>query len=154
VHTQTHQTLATIEAELRVPATTVRLVHFNLPEPFDDILRDGEQDALRFDLCLTPRPPNARASYCDRWGPHRFEPIGEVFVVPPGETVRARSDCGRQVSIVCWLYSEALRGWLDGDLEWNHAGWKRAWTCETRAFEACCCARPRRRAIRASAVGC
>src|SRR5262245_4846132 len=112
-----HQ-FATIESELRVPAVTAELVRFHPPEPVDPILHDREEDAYRIDLCLTPRPHNARVCYCDRWGPRRFERIGDVFVVPPGETVRAQSDCGSQVSIVCWLYSEPLRAWFDGELEW------------------------------------
>jgi AraC family transcriptional regulator len=109
--------LLTIGAELRVPAATVQLVRYHLPEPIDRTL--WLQSAYRFDLCRTPRPHNTRACFRDRWGPHRFERIGNVFVVPPGEPLHARSDCGRQTSIVCWLYPEPLRAWFDGDLEWN-----------------------------------
>jgi len=107
----------TVEAELRAPAATAQLVRLHLPEPVDRILRMDE-DAYRFDLSLTPRL-HARACYRDRWGPHRFERIGNVFVVPPGELLEARSDCGRQASIVCWLHPEPIRAWLDGDLRWT-----------------------------------
>ena len=108
----------TVEAELRVPAALGQLVHFHPPEPFDDIMRDPEQDAFRIDLCLTPRPHYARACYRSRWGPHRFERIGNLFVLPPGETIQVRCDCNHQTSILCYLRPEPIRAWLDGDLQW------------------------------------
>jgi AraC family transcriptional regulator len=110
--------MMTLEAELQVPAATAQLVHFHLAEPVDGIVLYREKDAYRFDLCLTPRMHNARACYCDHWGPHRFERIGNVFVVPPAETVQARSDGGRQASLVCDLRPEPIRAWFDGDPRW------------------------------------
>jgi AraC family transcriptional regulator len=109
--------LMTIEAELRAPTATIQVVHFNLIEPIERSLR--EERSYRLDLCLTPRLNNARACYSDRWAPHRFERIGKVFLLPPGETMQARSECGRQASIVCQLLSEPLSNWLDADLEWT-----------------------------------
>jgi AraC family transcriptional regulator len=110
--------LMTIEAELRVPAATVQLVHFLFVEPIVGALR--EEEVYRLDLCLTPRPRNARASYPDHWAPHRFERIGPVFLCPPGETLEARSDGGRrQRSILCHLRSEPIRALLQRDLEWT-----------------------------------
>jgi AraC family transcriptional regulator len=109
--------LAKIEAELCVPVATAQIVHFHLAEPVDNLLRDDE--AYRLDLCLTPRPNNARACYREHWSPHRFERIGNIFLLPPRETVRARSDCGRQTSIVCRLQQERIRDWLQDDLHWT-----------------------------------
>jgi AraC family transcriptional regulator len=109
---------AAIEAELRVPAATVELVRFHLLEPVDDIVRDREEDAYRIDLCLTPRPHNARGCYRDRWAQDRFERIGPVYVLPPDETLQIRSDCGRQASILCHLRPDPIRAWFDGDLHW------------------------------------
>lgn len=106
----------TVEAELRVPVATVRIVHFHLAEPVERALR--EEHAYRLDLCLTPRLVNARACYSDRWARHRFERIGKVFLLPPGETMQARSDCGRQASIVCHLLADPISNWLGG-LEWT-----------------------------------
>jgi AraC family transcriptional regulator len=107
----------TIEAEVRVPLATVQVVHFHLVEPVERALR--EDRAYRLDLCLTPRLGNARACYSDRWSPHRFERIGKVFLLPPGETMQARSECGRQASIVCQLLPDPISQWLGGDLEWT-----------------------------------
>ncbi|TMA24965.1 MAG: helix-turn-helix transcriptional regulator, partial [Deltaproteobacteria bacterium] len=86
-------------------------------EPADDIFL--QQDAYWLDLCVTPRPRNARACYRERWTPHRFEPIGDLFLVPPGEVLHARSDRGRQTSIVCQLHTEPVRAFLEQDLEWS-----------------------------------
>lgn len=108
----------TVDAEVRVPVATAQLVRFHVNGPADDILRDGNMYWL--DLCLTPRPRNARARYVDRWGPHRFERIGNVFLVPPGQRMQARSDGGpTQSSILCRLNPESLRQWFEDDLEWT-----------------------------------
>jgi AraC family transcriptional regulator len=109
----------TVEAEARVPVATARLVHFHIEGPADNILREDESYWL--DLCLTPRAPNARACYPDRWSPYRFERIGKVFLLPPGETLQARSDgSSSQASILCHLYPEPMRHWFDGDLQWTN----------------------------------
>lgn len=110
--------VATVEGELRVPNATVQLVHFHSAEPADDLLR--VDDAYWFDLCLTPRPRNARACYPERWSAQRFERIGSVFLVPPHEVVRARSDDGiRQTSIILRLDPDSFR---------LHGGREPVWT--------------------------
>ncbi len=113
--------LVTIDAEAHAPGMTAQVIRFQMNGPADNILR--EEDAYWLDLSLTPRPGNARACYSDHWNPHRFERIGKLFLVPPGETLHARSDGGSsQTSIVCHLRPEALRTWLDGDFEWSDRG--------------------------------
>jgi AraC family transcriptional regulator len=109
--------LMTVEAELRVPLATARVVRFNFIQPSDDIFL--EEDAYCLDLCLTPRPRNSRACYREHWSPHRFEPIGDVLLVPAGEALHARADCGRQASIVCLLHAGPIRAWFEDDLEWT-----------------------------------
>lgn len=106
-----------IEAELHVPVASVQIMHFNLTSPPDSVIHEDED--YRFDLCITPRMPNARMSFVHRWNPHRFERLGRMFLLPPQQDLRARSDGGRQSSIVCQLHSEALRKWFDGGLEWT-----------------------------------
>lgn len=115
------ENVMTIEAEVRAPVATAQLVQFHLSEPADNVMHTA--DVYRLDLCLTPRPRNARASYPDRWNPHRFERLGSVFLAPPGEPMRVRSDdvC-RQSSIICQLNPEPMRAWLDDDLEWTDPG--------------------------------
>jgi len=116
--TERRPELMTIEAELRVPVATAQLVRFCIEAPADHILREDE--AYWLDLCLTPRPRNTRACYRDRWAPDHFEPIGDVFLVPPGETVRTKSDGGRpQSSVLCHLRRDPIRAWFGGDLDWT-----------------------------------
>ena len=111
------QQVMRIDAELRGPLATVQVVNFDLAIPTDDILIPNE--AHRLDLCLTPRPRNARACYRDHWHPQRFEKIGSVFLVPAGEVLHTRGDSGRQESIVCHLNPEPTRKWFEQDLEWT-----------------------------------
>lgn len=108
----------TVEAEMSVPAATMQLVRFHLPVPTDRIM--CQDDSYWLDLCLTPRPANTRASYHDRWGPHRFERLGDMFLVPPHQPVHMKSDeCAAQASIVCQLHVEPVRQWLGGDIDWT-----------------------------------
>lgn len=110
--------IVTIEAELKLPVATAQIARFHMTSPADDLLR--EEDAYWVDLSLTPRPSNARACYRDRWVPHRFERLGTLFALPPGETIHARTDGGPpQTSLLCHLRSESMREWFDGEPEWT-----------------------------------
>jgi len=86
----------------------------------------GRPDAHRLELALLPRSRAARACFPDRWGPDRFEPVGELFLLPAGQRVHARSVCRDQSSIVCTLEPDVVQGWTDGGMEWTdhrlHAG--------------------------------
>lgn len=114
---RTATALATIEAELRVPVATAQIVRFNLQGPVDNVMQ--HESVYRFDLSLTPRMRNARACYRNHWSANRFERLGNLFVVPPGEAMQARSDGGLQESIVCNLRPELIRTWFGGELEWT-----------------------------------
>jgi AraC family transcriptional regulator len=110
--------MMTVESEIRVPVATAQIARFHMTCPADNLLR--EEDTFWLDLCLTPRPRNARACYRDHWAPHRFERLGTLFVLPPGETMHARSDGGSpQTSLLCHLRPEPMREWFGGELEWT-----------------------------------
>ena len=105
------------EAELTTSRGSARIVRFFNDQPTNHVFRP---DHYWLDMCLTPRPENARGCYFNRWGPHRFERLGEIFVVPPGEALHVRSDSGtNQASIVCEIRAEAINHWLDGGIEWT-----------------------------------
>jgi AraC family transcriptional regulator len=111
----------TVEGELHAPIATVQLVRFHFPEPIDNVLHN--KDRYRVDLCLTPRPGNARARYPDRQGARHFERLGKVFVVPPGEAMQAVSDgCCQQASVICEFNPRSMSAALDTDLEWTDQG--------------------------------
>lgn len=108
----------TVAAEVHVPAATVQLVRFDMREPADNVVRRG--DAYWLDLCLTPRPRNARACYSERWSPHRYERLGKLFMLPPRETLQARSDdASSQTSVLCHLQADALDQWDGTPRTWN-----------------------------------
>lgn len=106
------------EVEQTLPLGVARIMRLQVDAPADNVfLRDSH---YWLDMCLTPRPEKARGSYHDRWGPHRFERLGEVFLVPPGETVHILSDTGtNQRSVVCEIDRSAVDRWLSDDVEWT-----------------------------------
>jgi AraC family transcriptional regulator len=108
--------LMVIDAELRSPLMSAQLVRFDFAVAKAGVLRTDHAHLL--DLSLTPRH-NARACYRDHWSAHRFERIGDIFLVPAGEALVAKGDCGRQTSIICQLNATPLEAWLDGELEWT-----------------------------------
>lgn len=111
--------MMTVDAEVNAPVASAQLVQFHMPGPADNIMH--EQQNYWLDMCLTPRPRNARACYFGHWNPNRFERLGKVFLLPAGESLQARSDGQMsQASILCHLKPEALRKWFDGDLQWNN----------------------------------
>ncbi len=106
-----------MRAELRSDIARAQVVRFEMDGPVDSLMTDEAN--LYVNLCLTPRPRDARACYPDRWGPNRFERLGEIFLVPPGEVLRAVSEGGVQTSMVCQINAELFNRWFDGELEWN-----------------------------------
>jgi AraC family transcriptional regulator len=106
------------EAELAVPSATARLARFSLDWSTDREFR--REASYWLDMCLSPRPEELRGCYYERWGPHRFEPLGEIFLLPPGESLRLRTEGStRQVSIVCEISQEAVQRWLPAEIDWT-----------------------------------
>ncbi|MEO6248215.1 MAG: helix-turn-helix transcriptional regulator [Sphingomicrobium sp.] len=111
-------TKTAFEAELVIPYGFARIMRVANDQPTNHVFR--RDDRYWLDLCLTPRPENARGCYTKRWGPHRFERIGEIFLVPPGEALHVRTEAGRsQASIICEIHADAVDRWLDHGLEWT-----------------------------------
>lgn len=111
------QATMTVEAEVRGRVLTAQLVGFHIPAPTESVLRDDT--SYQINLCLTPRPLYSRASYHAHWGPHRYEPLGEIFLVPPGEALHIRGGAGEQASLTCLLKADALHSILGETLEWT-----------------------------------
>ena len=105
-------------AEMVIPDGIARIMRFANDRATDHMFRRGSTYWL--DLCLTPRPEKARGCYAQRWGAHRFERLGEIFLVPPGETLHVRTESGPdQVSLACEIHADAVDRWLDNGLEWT-----------------------------------
>jgi AraC family transcriptional regulator len=106
-----------VDAELRGPAALAQLVRFDIPRPAESTLHDP--DRYQINLCLTPRPLNARACYRGHWGPHRFERLGDIFMIPPGEALHVKGEGGRQASLLCFLDRSAIAAIIGTELVWT-----------------------------------
>lgn len=122
--TSHHEAFATVEAELRGEVATTQVLRVAWAEDFDQ--SKARDDRYWLDMCLTPRPRDVRGCYTGRWGANRFERIGDLFILPPGEEMRFRfergreeQDAGEQLSLVCRLDPAQVIKWFDGDLEWT-----------------------------------
>lgn len=112
------QTSLAVQAQLDTPQASVRIIRFDLTqEVFYNTT--GLADSYRLDLCLTPRPRGARACFFEQWGPLRFEPVGDIFLVPPGRSMNVRCERGWQASIVCLIDRSLVERWIEYPVEWN-----------------------------------
>jgi len=82
------------------PAGTAQLLQYHFFKPAEGTLRgDGN---FRVELSLTARHQTARACFVDEWKAHRFERVGELYVVHPNANLIAKSDEDSDVTaIVC-----------------------------------------------------
>jgi AraC family transcriptional regulator len=106
-----------VEAELRGKAILAQLVRDAIPAPTRSVLEDT--GAYQINMCLTPRPLNARAGYRQRWGPHRFERLGDIFLMPPGEELFIKGGSIRQASLLCQLEPREVHAILGQPLSWT-----------------------------------
>ena len=109
--------MTSVQAEHRVAGAVVQIMRFAMPDAFHNLHRSS--DDYRLDLCLTPRPRNARACFPEKWGPHRFEPVGDIFLAPPGHSIDFRGDRGRQASVIVYLGRALVDPWIGGEPDWN-----------------------------------
>lgn len=107
----------TVEAEVRGRVLHAQVVGFHIPSPTASVLHDDA--AYQLNLCLTPRPLYTRASYHRLWGAHRFEALGEIFLIPPGEELHIKGGAGEQASLTCQIKADALHAILGEELEWT-----------------------------------
>jgi AraC family transcriptional regulator len=78
-----------------------------------------EPGVYRLDLSLGNRAIQSRLCYTDHWPKHRFEVPGQMFLLPPGETIRARSGTGREHLLLCRLREDSMRQWWSADRSWE-----------------------------------
>lgn len=105
-----------LEAEIPFAFGRVQLVRQSWDDHID--IR-GVNEQHHLELSLLPRSANARGCFPERWGPHRFEPIGEMFLLPAHEVIHAISDCQHQHSIICRFDPAAISQWFDEELQWT-----------------------------------
>jgi AraC family transcriptional regulator len=106
-----------IVAQMDLPIAFLQIVHFEMFSPLEDTIRDDQ--VFRLDLGLSPRLANSRYRYSDRWQANRFEPAGELMVLPPGQALQMKSGVGQHDILLCDLPVRAVERWLDGKFEWT-----------------------------------
>jgi AraC family transcriptional regulator len=79
----------------------------------------GAADHHHLELSLLPRSGEPRGCFPDHWGPHRFEPIGDIFLLPAAQRFHARSQCRQQASLMCHFDPVAVDEWFAGGATWN-----------------------------------
>jgi AraC family transcriptional regulator len=108
-----------VDAEMIGANVTAQLVRFNIPAPTDSLV--ATEPHYQINMCLTPRPLNARACYRQRWGSNRFERLGDIFMVPPGEHLQFRGGSGRQLSLLCQIKPAMIATIIGQDPQWSDA---------------------------------
>jgi AraC family transcriptional regulator len=108
--------LSEIESEVPVGIGRVQVIRKFFDGPIDVV---GTAHTHHLELAMLPSSDNAKGCFPDDWGPHRFEPIGELFLLPAQRTVHAKSNCQHQNSVVCSFDPVAVAAWFDGELEWT-----------------------------------
>jgi AraC family transcriptional regulator len=103
--------------ELQLPVGRARIVRFISSQPLVDI--SGCPSEYRVNLALTPTASNGGVCFSEKWAANEFKPIGSLYVLPPGQTVRARGDCDPHASLVCEFAPAAIDAWFDGDVRWT-----------------------------------
>lgn len=106
-----------VDAELSAPGMIAQIARFIIPSPTAALMRDDR--VYQLNMCLTPRPLNARGCYRGHWGPHRFDRLGDVFLLPPGEDLLIRGGSGKQYSLLCQFAPEMISGVIGHDLSWT-----------------------------------
>lgn len=114
---QDHAPLMVVEAQASTPSIDAQVVRFDVPGPTNAVMLVSE--CYQLDMCLTPRPLETRACYLEYWGPHRFERVGDIFMVPPGQKLNFRGIGGLQASITCQLSRESIAAIIGEDFGWN-----------------------------------
>lgn len=109
--------ILTIEASLALEHASVWLARLDHARPDEHIFDRGP--IYWIELCLTPRRPQARARYIDRWGPHRFGALGSTIMLPPNFKLQLISEGGQHLSLICALKASAVDRWLGEAFEWN-----------------------------------
>ena len=114
---QSELATVTVDAELKCPAMTAQLVRYDIPNPTQAVVADD--GTYQINMCLTPRPLDARAGYRERWGPQRLDRLGDIFLIPPGERLLIKGGSVRQASLLCFLKPEAIHTLAGHELEWT-----------------------------------
>jgi AraC family transcriptional regulator len=90
-----------------------------------DIRSAGSGDH-HLQLSIAPRMPRSAGCFPDMWGPERFEPMGDLFLLPAGSALHARGQGRVLQTLVCRLDPGSAAQWLGTDIQWTESRLKHA----------------------------
>jgi AraC family transcriptional regulator len=105
--------LSTVEAEIASPSAIAQIRHVHLPHAINHRIDAGKEYWL--EMSLTPRDGNPRVHYQERWQPHRYEPVGNAFMLNCSERIQGVSEKSKGRSVVCKIGSDAMRRWTGSE---------------------------------------
>jgi AraC family transcriptional regulator len=105
-----------IDSEMLLPIGHLQILRRSWASRIDILSRPQNH---RLELSLLPHSNQSRACFPERWGPHRFEPIGRLFLTPHQQLIHAKSECQYQNSIALTFDNEAASAWFGGGWEWT-----------------------------------
>jgi AraC family transcriptional regulator len=111
------QATVIVDAEASVAAMTAQIVRYDITGPSAAAL--SYPGRYLINMCLTPRPLDARACYRHHWGSHRFERLGDIFLIPDGEELFIKGGSIRQASLLCNLDAESIHAIVGERLHWT-----------------------------------
>lgn len=93
------------EAVLEAPGVRAELVQYRVPKAGSgSLVSDG---SFRLELALSARHPSTQGTYPAHWPEGRFQRIGEMFILAPGQKLRIHCDaCAPLDAVVCHLDRE------------------------------------------------
>lgn len=113
-----HPDVMLIESQHAFSCASAQLVHYDFHEAPDNLFLGT--NSYRLELSLNPRLKNSRACYEDHWASNRFERVGNLFLLPPEQAIRGRSDeAGKMQALVFEFPQHAVHRWLDRELTWS-----------------------------------
>ncbi|MDB5968618.1 MAG: hypothetical protein JWQ90_1068 [Hydrocarboniphaga sp.] len=105
-----------VDADLALRLGRVQLVRNFWDAPIDS---QNAANQHHLELSLLPRSGEPKGCFPDHWGPNRFEPMGDIFLLPAAQLFHARSECRQQNSVICRLDPQAVDEWFEGELRWT-----------------------------------
>lgn len=103
-------------ADLSFSTADVTIVHGRVSSGGEAVI---VSDHALLDLCVTPRPANARGAF-GQGREHHFERLGDIVFVPPGHPLYLRWDGAEtQHSIRCELRGRLAQHRFGGRMEWS-----------------------------------
>lgn len=106
-----------IEREADLGFARVRIAREQFSTPFEIRGRTNRMHCLQ--LSMLPFGRRSLGRYSDRWQPHRFEPIGDLFLLPANSNSHVVGFCREQRSLHCAIDPELARSRFGWDETWS-----------------------------------